>query len=250
LRHQVVTLVQERLEALRYVESQLRDDSPKAGPAFERWANATAQALYDAGLKRECQLFQRSIDSIILNDQIENGRAALKSLLKQLEHDPAAFGLNNRAAASVQAPAHVVVPVPPPPSDRGTVMADGRSRWALPATLLVGVLLGTYGRGLASAAGFWLVSRFRAAQATVASLLSLVVDLATPGPPPPMPWWVESVAFWLLVSVLGSWAAILLNVLGSVAFQHGTGTVWRRHRWQFALAVTLSAIVAALTATR
>jgi hypothetical protein len=231
-RDEALELVRERLNALTYVENEIRAESARAGPAFERWANRTFRTLRGAGLTDEAERLRVYVRrEFVLQEQVEQSRGVLESLLDHIMREPQALGL--RLAADP------------------TVVATSRAPWPLVAiALVVGVLAGVYGRGPVAAVGSAVMTWFAGVQLTTERVLSRLVDALTPGPALPMPAWIVPTAFWLLVAMLASWAAILLNVLGTVAFQGGVGAVWRsrRYRAQLAVAIALSAIVAALTA--
>jgi hypothetical protein len=239
-------VVSERLRQLTYVEGLLRNELDArslqmTGPAFSRWAEGTVAALVDGGLRNEAQRLVAVIQpGWVLQDKVAAARGALESLIEQIHRDPAGLGLKSDP------------PVAPPPSPPAKSAPDAVTAglpgipWPwIPITLAVGIAAGVYGRPAVAAIGSWTA----ATQRQLARFLAGLVNALQPGPQLPMPLWVGTAAYWLMVGALGVAGGMLVNLLSSDVRRDGARALWqsRRCRVQLLIAVALAAALAALT---
>jgi hypothetical protein len=228
----VIALINDRLVQLNYVVGLAYSDAQKRAPAFDRWMEGSANALVKVGFTREAQrLYDEVGAGHTLDGCIDRARAVLGSLIDQIESDPDSFGLTRFSASETSSP-----PAPQSPA--------ARVPWTwLPIAFAAGVVGGIYGRGPASAA-------FNAAQRWLQTVLARALNALTPGPPLPVPTWVTTAAYWILVATLGVGAGLLINLTSDDVHRDGYSALWRspRCRLQLVAAVILSTLFAVMTA--
>jgi hypothetical protein len=225
------TLVWDRLSRLHPIERDLARDCLHAGPGFCRWLEGSAKALAEAGLRREAdRLFADGQRSIVLNDNVEQARATLESLLEQIDGDPAALGFRSEvepAGATVE-------------PDRKTA----RVAWPwLPAVAIAGVMVGLYGRAPLAALKAWSIARYRNGARAASEGLAWVLNALTPGPPIATPTWIGSAAWFLLLGLLVVATGLLGELLADAVRRDGPKGI---SRWRSARLLLLAVAVAAI----